>query len=86
MNFQEILKELNEGKCVRRTSWPMKDGYLKRMLGFNTVWKVLTVPAPNAGNYLFTVEDFEAIDWLVIDSYNAEDPDYEVNAESVVVQ
>lgn len=82
MNFTEALNQLELGNCVRRTDWPMKDGYLKLMMGFNTVWKVLTVPAANAGNYLFTLEDFNGNDWEVITHYNAE----EVKISEVVVQ
>lgn len=78
MNFSEILGHLNAGRCARRTSWIMKDGYLVRMMGFNTIWKVLTVPSANAGNYLFTTEDFQADDWVIIDSYNAEDAETHV--------
>ena len=82
MNFIEILDQLNQGRSVRRATWPMKDGYLVRMMGFNTIWKVLTVPTANAGNYLFTTEDFGASDWMVIESYSAD----EENKEEHVVQ
>jgi hypothetical protein len=78
MNFSEMLDQLNQRGCARRTSWPMKDGYIVRMMGFNTVWKVLTVPAPNAGNYLFTTDDFAANDWVLIDHYSAEEEETNV--------
>ena len=86
MNFTEALQKLQCGAAVRRTTWPMKDGYLKLMMGFNTIWKVLTVPTANAGNYLFTLEDFNGNDWEEISHYSAEEPKVETIPAEAVVQ
>ena len=65
MNFNEMLKELKAGKSMRRKAWTLESGYLKLMDGMDFVWKIVLVPQPNAGNYIFPVEDFEAEDWEV---------------------
>lgn len=85
MNFTEALKELEAGKCLRRAAWKYEEGYIKLMMGFNTVWKVLTLPSANAGNYLFTMEDFNATDWHAIETYGVEVKE-EVKSETAVVQ
>jgi hypothetical protein len=85
MNFVEMLKELEAGKCIRRSAWKYEEGYLKLMMGFNTVWKILTIPSANAGNHLFTMDDFNATDWHVIDSYSVQVKE-EVKSETAVVQ
>ncbi len=73
MNFSEMLDQLKQGKCARRTAWPMNKGYIVHMLGIETVWNITTVPNPNAVNILFHFEDYDANDWLVIDHYHPED-------------
>ncbi len=62
MNFTEALQQLVDQKYVQREAWT--DGsYLALMPGMQTVWKIQTVPNPNAGNWLPLVEDMLATDW-----------------------
>ncbi len=63
MNFLEALAKLQAGYSMNRTSWTPEDGYLKLMDGMKFVWKIVLIPNPNAGNYIFGVEDFLADDW-----------------------
>ncbi len=63
MKFLEALIELKVGHSMYRTSWSVEDGYLKLMEGMKFVWKIILLPNPNAGNYIFSVEDFLADDW-----------------------
>jgi hypothetical protein len=63
MLFQEALSELKDGIAMRRAEWPIEEGYLKLMPGMKFVWKIVLVPNPNAGNFIFSVEDLEGNDW-----------------------
>ena len=63
MNFQEALAALEAGQAVCREEWCLEDGYLKLMEGMKFVWKIVLLPNPNAGNYIFSVADFLANDW-----------------------
>ncbi len=63
MLFQEALELLLAGETVCREAWKLEDGYLTFMKGMQHVWKIVLHPAPNAGNYIFSVEDFLANDW-----------------------
>jgi len=63
MLFQEALDLLKAGEVVCRAAWTIEDGYLTFMKGMSHVWKIVLQPAPNAGNYIFSVEDFCANDW-----------------------
>ena len=64
MLFLEALKELESGAAMRRSSWPTDEGYLKLMPGMKFVWKIVLVPNPNAGNFIFSLEDFNGDDWV----------------------
>jgi len=63
MLFQEALDLLHKGDALCREVWSLEDGYLKLMEGMKHVWKIVLHPAPNAGNYIFSVEDLLANDW-----------------------
>lgn len=63
MIFVRALEQLHCGKCMRRKAWPLDEGYLKLMPGMKFIWKIVLVPNPNAGNFIFSVEDFEGEDW-----------------------
>ncbi len=63
MNLKEALVELHLGKNMCRSSWTVESGYLALMCGMDYVWKIVLKPNPNAGNYIFTLEDLEAEDW-----------------------
>lgn len=63
MLFQQALDKLKSGVPVYRTGWAPQDGYLTFMPGMSHIWKIVLQPNPNAGNYIFSVEDFEACDW-----------------------
>lgn len=63
MLFSEALEQLQKGKVMCRQAWSLQDGYLKLMPGMKFVWKIVLLPNPNAGNYIFSVEDFLECDW-----------------------
>jgi len=65
MLFQEALEQLKARAPVYRKGWNPQDGYLVFMLGMTHVWKIVLHPTPNAGNYIFSVEDLCADDWEV---------------------
>lgn len=67
MLFQDALCALQEGQYVNRSAWN-DGGYLVLMPGMLTIWKIIIQPTPNAGNYLFTLADFNADDWNIYDS------------------
>ena len=71
MNFQEALELLKAGEHVVRREWADTDGYLTFLEGMNHVWKIITVPGPNAGNHIFSVDELSADDWELL-GYNAE--------------
>jgi len=63
MLFQDALAKLHEGAPMRRACWTAEDGYLTLMPSMEYVWKIVLLPNPNAGNFIFKVEDFMADDW-----------------------
>jgi hypothetical protein len=63
MLFSEALELMKEGHSMCRESWKIEDGYLKIMDGMKFVWKIVLLPNPNAGNYIFAIDDFYATDW-----------------------
>ena len=63
MLFSEALQQLQNGLAMRRNAWAASEGYLMLMPGMKHVWKVMMEPNPNAGNFIFSVEDFLADDW-----------------------
>lgn len=63
MLFSEALVKLGAGHSMHRKSWAFEDGYLKLMDGMQFVWKIVLLPNPNAGNYIFSVADFLSDDW-----------------------
>lgn len=65
MLFLEAMEQLKGRVPVYRTGWNPQDGYLTLMPGMSHVWKIVLQPAPNAGNYIFSVEDLCADDWEV---------------------
>jgi len=65
MLFQEALEQLKARVPVYRKGWNPQDGYLVFMLGMTHVWKIVLNPTPNAGNYIFSVEDLCSDDWEV---------------------
>ena len=65
MLFAEALDLLKSGEIMHRKAWAREDGYLSLMCGMLYIWKILLHPQPNAGNYIFTVEDLTSNDWQV---------------------
>jgi hypothetical protein len=65
MNFQDALVQLKGRIPMHRTGWEPQDGYVVLMPGMSHVWKIVLQPAPNAGNYIFSFEDFCSEDWEV---------------------
>jgi hypothetical protein len=63
MLLQEALEALKSGAQLYRTGWSPQDGYLVFMPGMSHVWKIVLKPQPNAGNYIFSMEDLTADDW-----------------------
>lgn len=77
MLFAEALENLQNGHSVWRQSWTEEDGYLTLMDKMKFIWKIVIIPNPNAGNYIFSVEDFLADDWVLLQ-------DKQANVEAVV--
>lgn len=67
MLFEEALTNLRAGKSMCRAKWSIEDGYLQVMAGMSYVWKIVLLPNPNAGNYIFSIDDFLADDWKEFD-------------------
>jgi hypothetical protein len=67
MLFLEALDSLRSGNAVRRQSWPEQEGYLKVLPGMKFVWKIVLQPNPNAGNFIFSIEDLLGDDWVLVD-------------------
>ncbi len=65
MLFTDALVQLKARVPVYRTGWEPQDGYLTFMPCMAHVWKIVLQPVPNAGNYIFSVADLEADDWVV---------------------
>jgi len=63
MLLSEALEQLKAGKSLYRTGWNPQDGYIVLMQGMTHAWKIVLSPAPNAGNYIFSVEDLLSDDW-----------------------
>ncbi len=63
MLLQEALEALKSGAQLYRTGWEPQDGYLSFMPGMSHVWKIVLKPQPNAGNYIFSMEDLTSDDW-----------------------
>jgi hypothetical protein len=64
MLFTEALAQLKEGKPMRREAWETSEGYLKILPDMGYVWKIVTQPNPNAGNFIFSIADFDGCDWV----------------------
>jgi hypothetical protein len=71
MLFSEALAQLKASVPVYRKGWESQDGYLSLMPGMTHVWKIVLQPAPNAGNYIFSVEDLEKDDWELYNEHKA---------------
>lgn len=72
MLFTEALQRLEEGAAMRRSAWPEIEGYLKLLPGMGHVWKIVLKPNPNAGNFIFSVEDFKSTDWVEFTGFEPE--------------
>lgn len=68
MLFQEALDLLLKGKYVSRDVWDKTGEYCVLLPGMQYIWKIVTHPAPNAGNWLPLVSDFLGNDYKVIES------------------
>lgn len=71
MLFTQAIEQLKASIPMYRTGWEPQDGYVALMPGMGHVWKIVLTPAPNAGNYMFSVEDFLASDWEVYQLHKA---------------
>lgn len=68
MLFSEALEELAEGKYVQRPGWKMSGEYIVLMPGMQYIWKILTQPNPNAGNWMPLMADMLADDYEMVES------------------
>ena len=64
MLFLDALKKMKAGEAMRRSAWSDSEGYLKILPDMLYVWKIVTQPTPNAGNFIFSVADFDGDDWV----------------------
>ncbi len=69
MNFTDALIEMKNGVFVKRADW--QDGYCCIMPDMNTIWRILTAPQVQTGNYLPLIADLEADDWMKYDGKKA---------------
>ena len=67
MLLQEALEMLQKGEILCREVWTLEDGYLSMMKGMTHIWKIVLKPSPNAGNYIFSLEDLLANDWKLFE-------------------
>src|SRR5580700_11820730 len=74
MKFSEAVENLVQGKYLTRPEWQKTGEYVALMPGMPHIWKILTQPAPNAGNWLHTLVDLLAEDWLVLDKVDVVQP------------
>ncbi len=65
MKFEEAIIQLQARIPMYRTGWEPQDGYVILMPGMGHGWKIVLTPAPNAGNYMWSMADFLADDWEV---------------------
>lgn len=68
MTFSEALALLQAGEYVCREGWTLAEGYLALLDTMKHIWKIVTHPNPNAGNYIFSLEDLLANDWEKFDA------------------
>lgn len=68
MLFLDALTQMKAGEPMRRAAWEDKEGYLTILPNMDYVWKIVLVPNPNAGNYIFSIADFEGNDWVKFDA------------------
>lgn len=80
MLLQEAIKNLESGKPMHREHWKYEEGYLLLLPGMENIWKILITPNPNAGNFIFSLEDLIADDWK--EFVVCEEPEAEVCSES----
>lgn len=73
MDFKQAIDSLVKGHYLVREGWEAEGKYLVFMPGMKSVWQILTMPNPNAGNYLFLVDDFLANDWKEISELPAQE-------------
>ena len=64
MLFLEALEQMKSGVAMRRSTWADSEGYLKILPDMGYVWKIVTQPNPNAGNFIFSIADFDGDDWV----------------------
>ncbi len=63
MLFKEALDLLLNGKFVSRNAWDVTGEYCILLPGMQYIWKILTQPTSNAGNWLPLTADLLADDW-----------------------
>lgn len=85
MKFVEALDALLEGKYVQRKEWRNIGEYIVLMPGMSHIWKIITQPQPNAGNWLHTLADLLAEDWEAF-SHSREIPAAVVSTAEAAVQ
>lgn len=66
MMFEQALKHLIAGEFVSRATWDATGEYIISLPGIPYIWKILTQPSPNAGNWLPTIADLLADDYKIV--------------------
>jgi hypothetical protein len=67
MQFMEAVSNLENGKYVARGAWDHSGEYIVLMPGMQYIWKIMTIPNPNAGNWIPLMSDIMADDWKVVE-------------------
>jgi hypothetical protein len=71
MLFQQAAEALIAGKYLARQTWESTGEYVILLPGMQYIWKILTVPTPNCGNWMPLMADFLADDWKVVEKLDA---------------
>ncbi len=74
MDFDDVLKNLWRGIYISREAWDGNLQYLAAMPGIKYIWKIVVDPELNAGNWLPTIEDYQATDYYVLDKEHSVEP------------
>lgn len=60
-----MLQAVMNGQQVSRPCWPEGE-YVVHLPGMPYLWKIMTLPNPNAGNWIPTLDDLMASDYVLL--------------------
>ncbi len=86
MNFQDALVQMQQHQFMVRSGWKPAEGFVCIMPGMLYVWRITPMPTPNAGNFIMTVEDMQASDWILLAEQTAQYDSSAANADELQAQ